>query len=369
MRILFITRKFPPSVGGMETAAKSLYGALKDGDDKVCLAAWGGSNKWLPAVYLWLFCKSLTHALAHRPDVIYLQDGVMAPLGWLLKLLTRRPTVVTIHGLEVRYKNPAYRRLVLPFISRQTALIAVSEETKKAIAGAFCGVRVDVIHNGLSDVFYTRTPRMEQLQTIAEETGLPLQRLQHSRLLVTTGRLVPRKGVDWFVDSVVPVIVKDDQDLLYLVAGAGSQRAAIERTISCHTLEDRVELLGQVSGNCLRALYNVADIFVMPNVPVPNDIEGFGLVAVEAASCGALVVASDMEGIRDAIADGKNGYLVPAEDTTAFASVIGRELVERTLPASAVRHYTLLRYSWTETARAYKCLFEGTGPRGRATLP
>jgi glycosyltransferase involved in cell wall biosynthesis len=358
-RILFITRKFPPSVGGMETAACELHNALRDGDSQVDLVAWGGSNKWLPVVYCWLFGRALASVLTFRPDVIFLQDGVMAPLGWALKLLTRRPTLIIIHGLEVTHKNAVYRLLVFPFIERQTAFAAVSEGTKQAAIAALGRVgseRVAVIHNGLSDVFYSAKPRDEQLPIVAQEADLELQRLHGSRILVTAGRLVKRKGVSWFVGNVMPRVVADDPSVLYLVAGSGPQRAEIELAINRHGLADNVKLLGRVSDECLKALYNSADVFLMPNVPVPNDMEGFGLAAIEAASCGALVVASDLEGISAAVVNGKNGYLVPAGDASAYTAIVTRELAGRTLSPDAVRRYTLDHYSWAETAAAYRSL-------------
>lgn len=358
-KILFVTRKFPPSVGGMETAAYELYNALRNGDEQVVLVAWGGGKQWLPVVYFWLFGRALVRVLTRRPDVIFLQDGVMAPLGWALKLLSRRPTLIVIHGLEVTYKSAVYRLLVLPFIKRQTAFAAVSEGTKRAAIaalGRLCSERVEVIRNGLSDVFYSSKPREEQLNIVAKETCLPLHRLDQSRVLVTTGRLVKRKGVSWCVGNVMPRLVADDPRILYLIAGSGPEKTEIELAINRHALTDNVKLLGWVSDECLKALYNVADIFLMPNVPVPNDIEGFGLVAVEAASCGALVVASDLEGISDAVVDGMNGYLVPPGDASAYACVIRRELAKRSQSPSAVRRYTLEHYSWTETASTYRSL-------------
>lgn len=343
----------------METAAYELYNALQDGNNQVDLVAWGGSNKWLPVVYFWLFGRALVSALAQRPDVIFLQDGVMAPLGWALKLLTHRPTLIVIHGLEVTHKNAVYRLLVFPFIKRQTAFAAVSEGTKQAAIAALGRVgseQVEVIHNGLSDVFYSAKPRDEQLRIVAQEANLPLQRLHRSHVLVTTGRLVKRKGVSWFVDNVMPRIVVDDPSILYLVAGSGPQRTEIELAINRHGLTDNVKLLGRVSDECLKALYNVADVFLMPNVHVSNDIEGFGLVAVEAASCGALVVASDLGGISDAVVNGKNGFLVPAGDASAYTTIVTRELGGRTQPPDTVRRYTLDHYSWAETATTYRSL-------------
>lgn len=343
----------------METAACELHKALQEGDSQVDLVAWGGSNKWLPVVYFWLFGRALVRVLTFRPDVIFLQDGVLAPLGWALKLLTHRPTLIVIHGLEVTHKNPVYRLLVFPFIERQTAFAAVSEGTKQAAIAALgraVGERVEVIRNGLSDVFYSTRPRDEQLRIVAQETDLALQRLQQSPILVTAGRLVKRKGVSWFVDNVMPRIVMDDPGSLYLVAGSGPQQAEIELAINRHGLTGNVKLLGRVSDECLKALYNVADVFLMPNVQVPNDMEGFGLVALEAASCGALVVASDLEGISDAVVNGKNGYLVPTEDVSAYAAIITRELAGRTQSPDAVRQYTLDHYSWADAATAYRSL-------------
>jgi len=155
----------------------------------------------------------------------------------------------------------------------------------------------------------------------------------------------------------MPTIVKKHPNILYLVGGAGPGRDEIEQTIKRHSLADNVKLLGKVSDNCLKALYNVADIFIMPNIPIPNDMEGFGLVALEAASCGALVVASNLEGISDAVVNGKNGYLVPAKDAAAYVETVNRELVKRTLSASAIRRYTMQHYSWDVTARQYRVLF------------
>jgi glycosyltransferase involved in cell wall biosynthesis len=369
-KILFITRKYPPSIGGMETAAYELYNALYSNTAQVDLIAWGGSKKWLPVVYFWLFGRAMVNVLARRPEVILLQDGVMAPLGWALKFLSGLPTLIIIHGLEVTHKNTLYRSLVLPFIKRQTAFVAVSEGTRRAVIAA-TGLedsRIAVIHNGLSDAFYSSKPRCEQLLTVGQTAGIPFSRLERSRVLVTTGRLIKRKGVSWFIDNVMPKIVADDSSVLYLVAGSGPQRTEIELAIKRNNLADNVRLLGQVSDECLTALYNAADIFVMPNIHVPNDIEGFGIVAIEAASCGATVVASDLDGIADAVIDGMNGYLVPAGDASAYICVITRELTNRSQSPSAIRRYTLQHYSWAECARAYLSLAQSVVASSDARL-
>ena len=81
-------------------------------------------------------------------------------------------------------------------------------------------------------------------------------------------------------------------------------------------------ILGQVDGELRDALFTGADLFIMPNVVVPGDMEGFGLVAIEAAAAGALVVASELEGIRDAVIDGETGVLVAPGDASTFVERI-----------------------------------------------
>jgi len=356
MRILFVTRKYPPSTGGMESAAYELHAALA-ARHEVTLVKWGGSNWLLPPVYTWMLVRALWHGLRRRPDVIYLQDGMMAPLGWILKTLLQRPTILTIHGLEATYTNPLYRYvMVTPFIRLQTQLVAVSNETKQKIEQGLPGSEPVVIFNGLRDSFYDPRPQSEHLALIARETGISQEQLQHSRLLHTNGRLVQRKGVLWFVQNVLPQLASGKLPVLYLISGQGKNRAAIEAAITERALEGSVRLLGRISDELRGALYNAADMFVMPNVPVANDMEGFGLVALEAASCGTLVVASNLDGIPDAIVDGKNGVLVETGDAEAYVKTISRELVRRSLSAVAVRDYTLDHYSWSETARQYEAL-------------
>ncbi len=352
MQILFITRKYPPSTGGMETAAYRLYTVLS-AHNKVQLVKWGGSNRLLPIVYIGLLVRALWYGLTRRPDVIYLQDGLMAPLGWIIKGVLHRPTVMTIHGLEVTYRSSLYRHLVIPYMERMDRIVAVSNETARIVRQKLPDTHPEVIFNGQDDTFYDPRPRKEHLTIIASETGIPLKTLQARKLLHTNGRLIERKGVRWFIKNVLP---KLPEDTLYLVSGDGPERKNIETTIAQYHLENRAKLLGRVSDEALHALYNTVDIFVMPNVPVADDMEGFGLVALEAASCGRTVLAAKLEGIQDAIIDDKNGRLIQPQDTTAWTQAITDELKTRGISADAVRHFTLQHYSWQHAASAYEAV-------------
>jgi glycosyltransferase involved in cell wall biosynthesis len=278
----------------------------------------------------------------------------MAPMGWLLQFVSHRPTVITVHGLEVTKEGGFYRKLIFPSMRRQTQIIAISEETKRAVDNAFPGKEVAIIHNGLRDVFYSAKPREHNLAIVARETGIDISTLEQSCILYTNGRLIKRKGVEWFVSSVMPKLVSDTtHHILYLVSGTGIDQVVIEAAIREHDLQGQVKLLGRVSDELRDVLYNVADVFIMPNIPVSNDLEGFGLVALEAASCGTTVIASDLEGISDAIHDHKNGLLIKPLSTAAYYKVITETLSKPLLKPEEIRQYTLSNYSWDTAATAY----------------
>jgi glycosyltransferase involved in cell wall biosynthesis len=149
-------------------------------------------------------------------------------------------------------------------------------------------------------------------------------------IVLTVGRLVPRKGVKWFVEHVLNRL---PDNVVYAIAGTGPDEDAIrDAALATGASGARVLLLGRVDDELRAALYTGADLFVMPNLPIGGDMEGFGLVAIEAATAGSLVLASDLEGIRDAVIDGETGLLCPPGDAERYVDrIIGllRDAPER----------------------------------------
>jgi phosphatidylinositol alpha-1,6-mannosyltransferase len=330
----------------METAAVNLYGALAK-VRSVKLIKFGWSNTMLPLSVPLLFLRAL--AQSRGASAILLQDGVLAPMGVVLGWLTRKPIVVIIHGLEVTYTGGLLKRLMQWALPRMAQLIAVSENTKRATIERFPQLDVRVADNGVADSYYSDRDRTSQRSDIERLAGSPER---DAFVLTTVGRLVPRKGVAWFVREVLPIVVTDTtHDYLYLVVGTGAERDTIAAAVEATGLGDTVKLLGGIDQSDLVAVYNGADAFVMPNVPTPGDIEGFGLVALEASSTGTPVVAAAVDGIPDAVHDPGNGILVPARDAAGMASAI-QALAAKPADRAAVRKYTLDTFSWTASAAA-----------------
>ena len=182
-----------------------------------------------------------------------------------------------------------------------------------------------------------------------------------TKILLSVGRLVERKGLAWFIQNVLPSVVKKEPNTLLLISGVGPMRESIEQAIDDYGLSGFVHLLGRTSDDMLKDLYNAADCFVMPNISVNGDMEGFGRVLIEAALCQVPVIASGIEGIVDAIHDGKNGMLVPASNPEAHSTAIELILDDATKATQfgkAARIYSLKTFSWPVIAAVYNSYYD-----------
>jgi phosphatidylinositol alpha-1,6-mannosyltransferase len=356
--ILFITRKHPPSVGGMQKLSYQLIQAISQ-RTTTQVVAWGSSQVFLPVFLPYALLRAI-FTLVTRRDValIHLGDPVLAPLGVVLKRWFHRPVVVTVHGLDVTFPQSLYQWLIHRCLRRLDRLICISAAACQACWQR--GIPLEqctVIPLGIDEAAF-RTPSPEEARRRLEtRVGYPLG---DRALLLTVGRLVERKGVAWFVASVLPCLAAARPDILYLVIGAGPQRTTIEASVRAQGLEKHVALLGQVDEATLRAAYAAAHVFAMPNIPVPGDMEGFGLVALEACAAGCCVVTANLEGIPDAIIPGQNGFLVPPGDVDAYVNTIlpllGDEQHRLALGRQAQR-FVREHYSWEHVAEQYLAIF------------
>lgn len=342
MRVLFVTRKYPPRVGGMESLS---YGLTTGYPEPKTIIALRRSQKhliwFLPYVVLRL---ALT---AGRYDVIHLGDALLSVAGFVPRKLWRRKVVTSVHGLDLTFTPWIYQTYLRMFLAAD-AFVANSESTRR-LAESRGLERVTTITIGVPEAYFELVR--------GEHPDAELQQRSAGRVvLITVGRLVRRKGVAWFVRHVLPEL----PDVFYVAVGVGIERAEIERAAHECGVSDRVWLAGSVSADRLFSLLGTSDIFVMPNIEVPGDVEGFGIVAIEAAASGLPVVASRLEGIPDAIVDSENGQLVPPSDPAAHVAAIRALLVsreERARRGDAGRRYTREHNSWPKIIERYRALF------------
>lgn len=316
---------------------------------------WGGSQLFLIPFLYWALFRSLCMIpKKRRPDVIYLGDALLAPLGLLLKFILRRPVVVTAHGRDLTFRFPLYRTKVGFSLRRLDKIIGVSRYTTElCLAMGVSAERCVTIHNGVNPAEHIPTP--EDIEAARE--WLKTQGIEADRpIIMTVGRLVKRKGVARFITDILPLLTVSFPKLLYIVVGDGKERRSIEKAIAEHNLGGNVILTGQLPDPLIRGLMGLSKVFVMPNIHVPGDVEGFGIAAIEASCAGLPVVASGIEGILDAVVEGQNGALVQPGEPKRFAAAVNALLADEKLRRDAgdrAGKFTAEHFGWDTAAERY----------------
>jgi glycosyltransferase involved in cell wall biosynthesis len=314
MNILFISRKKVSGIGGLSR----FYAELSSH-----------------------FAKSIL-----RPDLIHLCDATLLPLGYLLKLLFRKPITVTVHGLDLVYQNKIYQTILQNLLPQADAIIVGSSPAKSLLKPfSIDESKILVIPHGIS----------------TSHLNLPLLKenspsLQGKIVLLTVGNLVLRKGHVWFLRKVFR---KLSSKFVYFIVGDGIEKEEIIHTVERLHLLSRVFVLGRISNSKLAHLYQISHIYVCPNQSVEGDFEGFGIAAGEAASLGLPVIASKVDGIPQVIRNNQNGILVEPEPETFIQAInkLKDPLLRKKLSQKA-RIYTQTHYNWQKTTQKYANVFQ-----------
>jgi phosphatidylinositol alpha-1,6-mannosyltransferase len=240
--------------------------------------------------------------------------------------------------------------------------------------------KVFVINNGVDHDLADAPIQPDFLNHFEQKYQLDLK---GKKILISMGRPVKRKGFSWFVQSVMPQLPKDVVLLLIgprtkkkyrflsllptflsnqieIIFSLFSDEAALKEGIQLLKNKDRVIELGKLPFAEVIQLLQLADVFVMPNIKVHGDMEGFGLVALESAICGTPVLASGIEGIQDAVQAGKNGWLLPPAAAEQWKEALQQILYSKAETKQfglAARNYTLSHFSWGKMAATYHQIF------------
>lgn len=292
-------------------------------------------------------------------DAILFSSMVSGTLTIPLRPLLERHRIrsgVIVHGLDVTTAFGVYQMVVRNVFLSAEVIFPVSQATGDAcIERGLSPEHVCVIHNGVDTERFPQLGARLQMRTeLLAEFKIAADDMPRDAFIVcSVGRQVRRKGFSWFIRNVMPSL---PENVHYWLAGEGPERSAIERAVREEKLTERVHLLGKISDIQLQALYRGADLFVMPNIPVPGDMEGFGIVMLEAGLNGLPSVAAKIEGIREVIKEGENGVFVDSGDSTGFVSAITRFLEDSDLLERAhvqANRYTRDTFGWDTIADQY----------------
>lgn len=344
MRVLFFARDFAPQIGGVQNLLARLVETFDPKDTIVLTRKCDGWARHdtrvdypvirMPSFESWpmplsvlvralfSFVYVLFVVVKQRPDVMicgYAKGN--APFGWLVKKTFGIRYVVFAYGTDVvRYKGK--KTPVMKWLSEADLVAAISHPVHKFVE-EFTDHRAKVVTvplgSGVSGVPLD--------PPLTEWKGVDLSK---KKIVLTVCRLTRRKGVDKTIEAVASLAQKHP-DVIYAVVGDGQDRQMLEQLAREKGISEHVIFTGRVSDEDLLRFYARADVFVLASREEGRDIEGFGLVFVEAGAFGVPVIGGDSGGIRQAVTPGENGILVDPNRPEAIATAIDTLLSDKQL--------------------------------------
>ncbi|MFT4535971.1 MAG: glycosyltransferase involved in cell wall biosynthesis [Saprospiraceae bacterium] len=384
MKILFITHKYPPIIGGMEKQSYELITRVAKSHDVIVHAYKGEGSK---LKWFLILKKKIKKILAKHKDiqVIHVNDGLMTAATLWLNKYTEIPVVATFHGLDITFPSTIFQKRIVKKMHNLDGAICVSRATTEAcLQRGFDKTKVYTVLNGVDHDLAEIDKEIGFLARVRNETGV---NLANKKVIMTMGRAVKRKGFSWFLKNVMPGIGPGVVFLMVgplntkpglgekvinnlpagirskfqLMLGMATDVNAITEALESQVTKDKVHHMGKVSFSDLMQYLAIADVFVMPNIEVEGDAEGFGLVALEASLRGTPVIAAGIEGITDAVRDGNNGILLPSADARKWIDTINTLIKDEDrlakLSKSAIDS-TLKNYGWDKMVTQYLAVFE-----------
>ncbi|KAB1914879.1 glycosyltransferase family 4 protein [Micromonospora sp. AMSO31t] len=372
-RTLLITNDFPPRPGGIQSFVHHLAVRQPPGSVVVYASSWRGAAKFdadqpfevvrertkvlLPTPLVARRAARL--ARAYDCDTVWF--GAAAPLGLLAAGLRRRAgirrTVALTHGHEAGWASLPGARTALRRIGRGVDVTTY--------LGEYTRVRLARVLDGVTEL--RRLAPGVDVDTYHPDVDGERVRLRlglaDRPVVVCVSRLVPRKGQDMLIRAM-PEIRRRVPDAALLVVGGGPYRAALHKLARQVGVERDVVFTGSVPSAELPAHYAAGDVYAMPCRTRNRglDVEGLGIVYLEASATGLPVVAGDSGGAPDAVREGETGYVVRGRDVPQLADRVATLLADRDLArqlGAAGRAWVEREWRWETQAERMAALLAG----------
>jgi phosphatidylinositol alpha-1,6-mannosyltransferase len=374
-RTLVVTNDFAPRSGGIESFVSALveraprdsvvvHACKQEGDTEfdAALFARTGVRVVRDPMKILLPTPGLASRVsntAREYDCTSAWFGAAAPLGLLTPSLRRagiRRAIAITHGHEIWWARTPGTRQLLHRVGEVTDVVTYLGEYTRARIGAALShnarERMAQLTPGVDENVFR--PGLDASQ-IGQRLGL-----KDRPLIVTVGRLVPRKGQDQLIE-VLPAIRKRVKDAALVVIGEGPYRAKLEAKIRELNLSEHVRMVGRVPLADLPLYLSAGQVFAMPsrNRLGGLEVEGLGIVYLEASACGVPVIAGNSGGAPDAVREGITGFVVDGQDRGALVERIVTLLEDQELAirmGNAGREFVLEKWRWDEIVKRHQTL-------------
>lgn len=380
IEILFVSHKYPPAVGGME---KQSFELINNAALYLKIHTLVYDNRESILMFFFHLNQRILSKIKANPGIvlIHFNDGLIAALASFHKGYSHLKRVVTLHGLDVVFPFPYFQRKIITRFNAFDQVITVSQATAEAAQSRGIDPSIiSVIPNGVDPIPMEPEQVNRQHTSLQTATGHATINTDLTPYFITLGRPVKRKGFSWLMQQVIPAVQGNFRLLMVgpfdqtptwkermlnlmpaklyhlstLFMGHPTDQRAMRKILSVHP--EKIQHLGKVPFDQLKQLLAHAHAFLMPNIQVPGDMEGFGLVCLEASSAGTLVVAAELEGITSAITHNHNGLLIASANANAWIEQL-QSILDNPAHYQQLGHKfkqnTCTQFSWDIMARSY----------------
>jgi len=370
MRILLISDKFIPERGGSQIILGKLYAHLAGHEVTVVTRQWPGAEAAdrdypqrvirvpfsnvpkLRSPLLWYHLRTAARRLLQSEQFDQVHCGQVvetAPWGVRLAREFGLPSIVHTFAEDITsfLKHPMYLRMMRSALDAATHVTTISCYTRDHLHRLHVAPeRISLLYPGVTFEHWHSTGREQRLRERYQ--------LEGKQVILTLARLIPRKGQDTMLRAL-PQVLKEVPNAVYLCVGGGPEEARLRTLANVLGVNEQVRWVGSIPNHEAVDYYHAADVFAMPNRQMPNgDIEGFGLVFLEANACAKPVIAGRSGGAVDAVEHERTGYLVDPESPTEVADRLISLLRSPELAArlgEAGRQRVIERFTWQQSCR------------------
>lgn len=318
--------------------------------------------------FSWSGRRTYRRALAEVMSVLNdnnhqcLHAARVLPEGWIAYLHYRKtgtPFLCYAHGEEINLEgsersgvmSSRQHRWMAKLVLRATRkVIANSLNTRQMLLDQW-GLppsKVVVMNPGVDASFFCPNPSNQHVSATKQSKNGPT--------LLTVGRLQKRKGQDEVIRAL-PLIRASYPSVRYVIAGDGEEREALRRLSKNCNVESHVVWKPNCTDEEILKLYQQCDLFILANRQIGSDVEGFGMVLLEAAACGKATLTCDSGGTKEAIEDGVTGIVIKDSKKERIAESTCELLHDnerRTKLGTAGRQRVLDQYDWNVLAHQFK---------------
>ncbi len=365
-KTLFITNDFPPRPGGIQTFVYEIVRRFEPSQVSVLTSSWAGDAQFdalhdfevVRAKTQMLLPTKKTFALAkeiiERNQIEQVIFGASAPLGLLagpLRKLGIKKIVAFTHGHEVGWaKTPVTKQLLRKISNEVDVLTYLTEYTKNQILKGLPKSAAAKMHQLLPAV------DSQQFSTSNRDQGNELRTqigFADRPVIVSVSRLMARKGHDQLIKTL-PKVQEQIPGAALVIVGEGPYRNKLEKLVGQLSLEQDVHFTGKVPFADLPKWYAVGDIFAMPcrTRSAGWDVEGLGIVYLEASATGLPVIAGDSGGAPEAVELDQSGYVVSGTNQDELVNRIVQLLADAQLRdqmGQFGRNWVQTNWTWENT--------------------